>query len=214
MTLRTRLRSTTWLHRVAIHESAHGVVAIVNRLRFKKLTIVPGGGAAGHLEWDNRTLNKIWYSLDDIGGRSLSSTVGTVERRIMVSLAELVAERKFAPEQMSWRQSDASDRPIADTWLQHLIGGQPSIEIERGPPAIFDDTDEVVDDSWDWASPSQFRRLDRKELKALRAKYRRRAAVLVDRHWSDIRNVARELLEQKTLSYAQTCKLVNSKRSK
>jgi ATP-dependent Zn protease len=216
MTLHTRLRSTTRLHRVAIHEAGHGVAAVVNRLRFDKLTIIPEGDAAGHLAWGNSvSLSEIWSRLDSIGGRSLSSTVGRAEERIVVSLAGLVAERKFAPQQTYWRLG-SSDRENADSWLQHMIGGQPSIDyqFERGPAAIFDDDDDDDDDAvddWDWDYTSPFRRLDRKELRALRAKYRRRAAVLIDRHWADVEAVARALLEQKTLSYAQTRKLVTAR---
>jgi hypothetical protein len=203
--VKTRLRPTTFMHAIAMHEAAHAVVAVVQNLSFAKVDIIPDHklNLNGSLSWDNNH-KKLWRDLRDYNTDPHISSLA--ERRIITGLAGAVAQRRFA-KSSDWRGGARGDHENADRWLQRLIGGS----LVPNDPFARDEAIEPFPDDSDWMTPS-YHRLNRKALKTYRAKYRRRAKALVEQYWPKIQIVAAALLERKTLSYAEVCKLMTEAR--
>jgi hypothetical protein len=199
--MKTRLRPTTFIHALAMHEAAHAVVAVALGLTFVKVDIIPHHklDLNGALWWPRKFWNEL--RIDN----NHPYVVSLVERRMVTGLAGPASQRRFAKSSDHW--SSAGDRKNVDCWLQPLIGGS----LVPNDPFARDEAIEPFPDDSSWA-PASYRRLDRKTLSTYHAKHRARATALVDQFWPEIKVVVRALLARKMLSCAAVRKLVTDAR--
>jgi hypothetical protein len=192
---------TTQLHVTAFHESGHVCAAVALKLKFTTVDIIPNEDK-GRLGCVHQISDEIWKRLWD---HTNPRVIKLVERQIVVDLAGAAAERRFEPRS-NWLHGSKTDRENVDIWLQRLISGPPDadypFEIPEGIEPFYDDED--------WYPPHRL--LDRKTLDNYHAKYSARATALVEQLWPKIQIVAAALLERKTLSYAEVCKLMTEAR--
>ena len=200
--MKTRLNPTNPLHVTAVHEGGHTIASLVQGEPFIRVTIIPNDeqGYNGKVfHHDNR-----WRALKI--DRTDPRNVDWAERAIVAMLAGGMAQRKFSPRS-NWRYGAQTDRAGVDRWLRHLLG---YTMVPNDPFERAEGIEPFADDS-DWAPPS-YRELNRTKLNHHHAKYRKRAIALIDRHWDEIKIVARALLERKTLSYGAVRKLLTAAR--
>jgi hypothetical protein len=174
----------------AHHEGGHGCSAIVLGLKFESIDII-------HDPDDNLRGQIKGLQHDD------SNTV--VDRRIIVLHAGAMAQRRYAPTS-AWHLECSGDRLSATARLQEMYGEPPQ---ETGFSDYYDD------ESGDFYGDIEYlpgRPVDDHTLDILHARYRIRAAVLVNRLWPQIRIMARELFHRKVLSFDEVRRLMNRAR--
>jgi hypothetical protein len=208
----------------AIHEAAHGCVAIALRIKFTKIVIHDDDPeTAGQIHYSKKAHSRFWQLLLQEGQHQDPTVIDFVERKIVTSFAGAAAQRRYAPRS-DWRDSSRGDRKGVDKWLQKLIAGPSNYEghvparWERERSDYYDDEtgdfygdiEPKRDDDAFWYTPDRL--LSRKTLDAYHAKYEARARVLVRELWPDIQRVAKALLKKKVLTQSQVRRLMNRAR--
>jgi hypothetical protein len=200
----------------AYHEAGHACVAVELRIAFTKVVIY-GPGLGGQIHCSKKVHDRFWRLLQE-GHHQDSHVIDFAERRIVMSFAGEVAQRRYAPKS-DWRDGSRSDRKDVDEWLQRLIAGPSNYEGCTPPWGrerddyyddetgdFYGDIEPKRDDDAFWYQPHRL--LSRKTLDAYHAKYEARATALVKQLWPEIKIVAAALLKRQTLTERQVRKLM------
>jgi hypothetical protein len=203
--------------RTAHHEAGHACVAVELRIAFTKVVIyAPGLGGQIHC-----SIDRFWQLLRE-GHHKDPHVIDFAERKMVMSFAGLVAQRRYAPKS-DWFAGSRTDRKSIDRWLQKLIAGPADYEgffpawghtrddfYDDETGDFYGDIKPKKDDDAFWYKPDSL--LDRKTLDAHHAKYEARARDLVRELWAEIKIVAAALLKRKVLTERQVRELMNRAR--
>jgi hypothetical protein len=208
----------------SFHEAGHACIAVELKIRFTTIDIVKNDSdnGSGHIFYNNKECEKFRHLLQD-GHHTEPRVVDWVHRKIIVSFAGAVAQRRYAPNS-DWRRGmgragvspeewfagarDGLDLANINSYLQRLVVGPPSYKERLRPEGIIPFGDD--DDDERWYPPN--RRLDHKALKPYHAEFEARAKALVRELWPQIQRVAGALLKKKVLSQAEVLRLMTEAR--